>query len=176
MNRTLIALWVTILGAVVTVVVLGELWAAQREQNARSGLQSLLAQQLIPYNRDIARVVDDLQRKLDDALGDVNPNDLSGLDKVKELPPVGQVVVVSAKGQVLAPRGQAYDALDESLIGDAVLLLRDQDFGRSTSSSIRSSPVPIRMRRLRMRRFKTHGRKRHQIQVRRAKTHRIKMH
>ena len=140
MNRTLVALWSIISLSIIAVLSLAFVWNAEREKSARLGLAELMVGQLEPYNRDIARVLQEYQQRLERLLEEFEPSSQASIARLTSDPLVGQLVVVEdvgAKGALIYPDLARTPLSDRSLITDAVLWLRDSNLsGRDRSNSV----------------------------------------
>ncbi len=127
-NKTLIALWTLLLTAIAAIAVLAVMWNAQRQHDARRRATSLLAEQLQPFNRDIARLLGDYELQFQRLVPQVEPRNAAQMSLVKRNPTVQHIVVVDTAGQLLYPDSDHIAPQDRSLISDAQLLLADQAF------------------------------------------------
>lgn len=137
MNRSLIALWVVLLSAVATIVVVSLFWARQRDANARARVSEILETQLQPLDDSIARVVENYSLELQRELGVKDLGSLIDCVEVTRLPIVTSFVVVNHKGELLYPQHLSSQSVDtQSLVAEAMQLISEQGDPRPNSNRI----------------------------------------
>lgn len=126
MSRSLTALWVALLAAISVIVTLAYLWNVQREQIAQQRVEEILQLQLQPFRRSITEVLDGYSLSLQRELSGFGPADLQACVELARLPLADEVVVTDRAQQLHFPRDSRLSTDRQSLVAEALQLLREQ--------------------------------------------------
>jgi signal transduction histidine kinase len=146
MNRSLQALWLAILAAVVTIALLAQSWITQRSRSARQRVSEVLASQLVPIDEAIGRLIDSYLLEIKRSTA----TDISQPIQCVELrrnPLIRTLGVVDRQQQVLIyPENLRNSSSDErTLVDEAQQMLRDRfpSMPQPTQQASQSPPSQI---------------------------------
>lgn len=125
MNRTVIVLWGALLATIALMATLAYVWHAQRAQMARGRVEQLLQLQLQPYRQTISQVFDDSWSALDRQANQFVPQDLQACVQLRRSPLVDDLVVIDGEDQLHYPRDPQMSVERQSLVDEALQLLRE---------------------------------------------------
>lgn len=136
MSRSLTALWVVLLAAIAVIVTLAYFWNVQREQIAQQRVEDILQLQLQPFRRSITEVIEGYSLSLQRELSGFNPADLQACVELSRLPLSDELVVTDRAQQLHFPRDSRLSTDRQSLVAEALQLLREQADPRPASQSM----------------------------------------
>ncbi len=126
MNRSLTALWIALLAAIGVIVTLAYWWNVQREQIAQQRVEEILQLQLQPFRRSVGEVLEGYSLSLQRELSGFDPADLQACVELARLPLADEVVVIDRGQQLHFPRDSRLSTDRQSLVDEALQLLREQ--------------------------------------------------
>ncbi len=127
MNRSLVALWITLFAAIATISVLAQFWIRQREQSSEQRVREILQSQLEPFNDSIGRVFEQYSIGLQRQLSACDLGDLQQCVELTRSPLADAVIVVNSQSQLVFPTGDQSASVDrQTLLDEAQQLLREQ--------------------------------------------------
>ncbi len=134
MTRSLIALWLTLIAAIITIAVLAQFWLSQRQTSAQQRVSEILAGSLVAFDDAIERLIAgyavDMQRQ-SEACDLLDP---ASCVQLTRSPLVSTLVVVDSDSRLVFPTDFSNASADrQSLIDEAQQLLERN--GRSTACS-----------------------------------------
>ncbi len=142
MSRSLTALWGVLLAAILVMVALAYFWNAQREQIAQQRVEEILQSQLQPFRRLVSEVLEGYSLSLQRQLSGFDPADLQACVELTRLPLADEVVVIDRAQQLHFPRNSRLTTDRQSLVDEALQLLREQGDPRPVAQA---SSTTIRM-------------------------------
>jgi signal transduction histidine kinase len=143
MNKTLIALWITLTAAIVTLSVFAILWWNQRQLSSNQRLESAMQERLKPFQDQVAKVTDEyriyFQRQLAnlDASNDFGYGS-SNLDKrldptawmpMQRDPRIQQIVVLNKENRLVYPANLTrMNSEDQGFVIEAIAVMKQGAF------------------------------------------------
>ena len=136
MNRSLIALWIALAAAILTIAALAQFWIAQRDRSTHARVQELLAAQLAPIAQAVKRVTDEYSLELERQIAAMDVSSPNACVELKRSPLIRTLVVVDRQDELLFyPRDLRNASSEErAVVDEAQQLLRDR-FPKTPASS-----------------------------------------
>jgi signal transduction histidine kinase len=128
MNRSLIALWVALAAAILTIVALAQFWIGQRDHSTQARVQELLAAQLAPVRQAVKRVTEEYSLDLGRQTSAMDLSSPIACVELKRNPLIRTLVVVDRQDELLFyPRDLRNASSEErALVDEVQQLLRDR--------------------------------------------------
>jgi signal transduction histidine kinase len=136
MNRSLIALWVALAAAILSIAALAQFWIAQRDRSTQARVQELLIAQLAPVAQAVKRVTEKYSLELERQISAMNLSSPNACVELKRNPLIRTLVVLDRQDELLYyPRDLRNASSEErALVEEAQQLLRDRFPKMPTSS------------------------------------------
>lgn len=136
MNRSLIALWIALAAAILTITALAQFWIAQRDRSTQARVQELLVAQLAPIGQAVKRVTEEYSLELDRKIAATDLSSPNACVELKRNPLIRTLVVVDRQDELLYyPRDLRNASSEErAVVDEAQQLLRDRYPKTPTSS------------------------------------------
>lgn len=135
MSRSLALLWTALIAAILLIATQAIFWNAQREQIAQQRVEEILQSQLLPFRRTVSDVLNGYAFSLQRALNDFDPSDLRQCVELKRLPLADEIVVIDPSKQLHFPRDSRLTTDRQSLVDEALQLLRERTDPRPVSQA-----------------------------------------
>lgn len=156
MNRSLIALWVALSAAIITIAALAQFWIAQRDRSTQTRVQELIAAQLAPVEQTVKRVTDKYSLEFERQIVSIDLSSPTACVELKRDPLIRTLVVLDRQGEYLFYPSELRNATSEerTLVEEAQQLLRDRfpkmpsmpleinDSAQQSSPQTAAVPVP----------------------------------
>ena len=128
MNRSLIALWVALAAAILTIAVFAQFWIAQRDRSTQVRVRELLMAQLAPVGQSVKRVTDEYSLELERQIAAMDLSSPNACVELKRNPLIRTLVVLDRQDDLLYyPRDLRNASSEErALVEEALQLLRDR--------------------------------------------------
>lgn len=135
-NRTLLSIWTMLLLSIVAIGALAILWTRQLDRSARQRQSEVLADQLAPYNRDIARTLAQYELEFEREIPSVDLETQAGVAELKRNPLVQTLVIVNAEKQLIQPKLEMLTLVERSLVLDALAVVNDHTVARADAQTV----------------------------------------
>lgn len=126
MPRSLIALWVTLLASIASVIVFAQFWVNGREQSAQNRVRGVLQSQLMPVNQSLAQVIEEYSIQLERALSEADLADPQACFELSRLPLSDTLIVINDRGQLHFPENLSENDKRWPLVTEGQQLLAEQ--------------------------------------------------
>lgn len=125
MNRSLVALWVTLIAAIAMISFLAVFWNRQRTENSQQRVRQVLRSQLEPLTTNVRDVVDGYRIALERESSDLDLADLDDCVNLSRSPLVHALIVIDDKAALHFPRDGNLSTDRQTLVDEALQVLRE---------------------------------------------------